>query len=236
VGKMGRTLDIYKLLFNERLKAICFTGTKIIRCKENPCSWKEIYGRNLKNMGVSQNTVSSILKAWEKSGILKKVKAPFPYKSKYQLVKETPEFNILELKSEMINKRLVQELSIISDLAYEKDADYSSITDREKAIGRGVVEDWEWFSKLIFLWLLQKGPGSKAKTSADEIAFYCFLLVDFLISSIVNLRDESREGAKRIIKERMDEIEAFFSQESFEKHRASKNMTEALNKALTIKP
>jgi len=234
--------ETYNVLFNERLKAICFTGMRINNCKEKPCAWKEIYGKNLKNMGVSQNTLSSILKAWEKSGIIKKVKAPFPYRSKYQRVKETPEFKILEYKSKMIEYRSNQQRSYMSPYADEN----INIMQKLQGIGKEIVQDWEWFSNLIFLWLLQRGPGSEIKTSANEIAFYCFLLVDYILNSAVNLHGECREEAKRVLQKQMRKLEIAFSEQrelektfsehsEFEKYRDSSNMIDALTKALTIK-
>lgn len=230
---MGRLEETYKILFNERLKAICFAGMRIIDCKENPCAWKEIYAPNLKNLGVSEKTLASILKAWGKTGIIKKVKAPYPYRSKYQLIKETPEFEMLELKSEMIRRRSLQQMSIMDDI-YSGDENINVLPVLQ-AIGKETVKDWEWFSKLIFLWLLEKGPGSESKTSAHEIAFYCFLLVNYILSSTVNLHAESREEAKRELRKYLKEMYVR-DQAQLEKYRDSSNMTDALTKALTLKP
>jgi hypothetical protein len=123
-------------------------------------------------------------------------------------------------------------MQILEDVYYDGE-DINTISDLQK-IGKETVKDWEWFSKLIFLWLLQKGPGSEIKTSADETAFYCFLLVDYILHSAVNLHSESREEAKRLLNEYLKEKE-ISERVQLEKYRDSSNMTDALTKALTLK-
>lgn len=87
--KREMLLQLYESLFNDYLKAKFLTLIQLH--KQSSCTWNEIFeGSGLKEMGVSTSTVSKILKQLESAGVVKKKKAPFPYKVTYYIEKPIP--------------------------------------------------------------------------------------------------------------------------------------------------
>lgn len=222
---IGKVLNV---LFHERIKAAMLTGYKLTECKEQPCSWKELYESHLKKLRVSQKTLASILKAWEKTGVIKKVKAPFPYRSKYKLIKEDPVFELMRFIKEKIHAR-----SNTQRVAMET-GNFNLLRET----GKEAMEEWEFITKQIYLTLLERGLEARvlreneSEPSEHEIAFLCFFLVDYLLHSVAHLFGESREEVKntllKYMKDRFVETEKRFDIERVEKI--------ILEDALTLKP
>ena len=219
--------DVYNLLFQERLKATCLAGKKILDCREEPCSWKDIYEDRLKGLRVSEKTLASILKAWQDSGLITKVKAPFPYRQKYQLVGDAPAFEYLKNKHEIMDDWITTQNHFI----------YADNPKKLRKMGEQAAEEWMKISNEVFLTLLNSdfkvtNKGVNSNLPAESIAFLCYTLIDILLHSVVNLHGKSREEAKKIISEKLSKYDN--TQLIQKKALQETNITDALRKKISI--
>lgn len=246
--KMVTVQNVYNLLFHERIKAIYFAGYALTKCKDEPCAWKEIYEHKLKKLGVSEKTLANILKTWEKSGLIKKVTAPFPYRSKYKLVKEDTEFDLIKEMMGSVEQRRSQQYAIklgeneyletikrvktyeVAKISEEKRKEkLEEFSTKLKDIGREFIEDYNSLSKVLLLRLLLLGSkDTDFQMDEYQIAFQLFLFIDYLINSVSILFGESREEAIRILN---NQIQEYIEKE--EKIKPTKE-TVMLKKALNL--
>lgn len=89
ITKATAFVETYNLLFGEAFKAYMLVLQELHR--HSVCTWNDLFEKSgLKRMGVSGSTVSRVIKVLEGVGIVQKEKAPFPFKSRYRLVKRHP--------------------------------------------------------------------------------------------------------------------------------------------------
>ena len=111
---------------------------------------------------------------------------------------DAPEFEYLKSKVEIIENWAIKQ----SELVLKR---YPEVASQ---VGKEAVSQWEQVSKEIFLTLLESGlTGTQSKMSAAGIAFYCFVLVDYLLHTVANLHGKSREEAKKILSEYINQTE-----------------------------
>lgn len=210
---IGKVINI---LFHERLKTVCIAGYELMNCKEEPCAWNEIYGPRLKGLGVSEKTLSKVLKLWIKKGLIKKVKAPFPYRSKYKLIKPSWEFELLKDTMMSVFERSNEQNHILTDVTMSQGrlSDEDRLNKKIEAskklrgLGREAIEEWESISKAVFYGFLELGlqsqRGSKElddDESEVKIAFLSFFLIYYLLHSVAHLSGESRNEARKSLLE-----------------------------------
>lgn len=186
------------ILFNERIKTVVAAGR--ILAKNEECTWDDLFvSSGLKKLGVSTNTLTSVLKELIKAGVVEKVKAPFPWRSKYRLKKKQPFLDLFVKVSDSINDRYDRQSAYSGDFPDGK----PNIAELLK-VGREAVKEWELISGSVFYYLLIAGiEPVNSKIEPEAIALIGYFLVQYLLLSTVNLHGEAREEAIRILKERL---------------------------------
>jgi DNA-binding MarR family transcriptional regulator len=154
--KTDTFVEAYNLLFNEQFKALMFVLYKLHN--QPLCTWNELFeGSGLKRMGASTGTVSRAIKALEKAGIVRKEKAPFPYKAKYRLIQKLPEMDALV--------KLIAATLLMPEQYQE------------------LLDEWPQFAEITLLLIVKafaEGKGSQA-------AFLGFALLDLAYHLAVNM-------------------------------------------------
>lgn len=184
-----RTLqEAYGQVFNRRLLTAGFAAFKLIEVFPNPITWQDLYnGTPLKDFGVSEKTLASVLKSWVEAGVVKKVKAPFPYRYKYQLIEKEPGIDTLyELLNYNAKRSFVQRQHL---------EDFNA--EPLEQVGLDAVEDWEFLSKLVFVSLLKNDPvcDKEDLLSSETITFLSFFMIHYLFDLVLTLRSLARKKA-----------------------------------------
>lgn len=194
---LGQALNI---LVDERFKTLILSGIQL--SKQEVCTWSDLFeGSGLKSLGVSTNTLSSVLKALIKTGIVKKERAPFPWRVRYRLLIKDPYLDML--------KNMMEKIYLKHSRQQMLKYDEPNIEELRK-MGREAVEEWETISKATFLTLLLLGFEDGFEVSPFKVAFVGFFIVDYLFHATAHLKYEAREEAKRIL---MEEVKGLLEKE-----------------------
>jgi len=101
-NKIQAYVSCNKFLFDEHFRALMLVALKLH--EKRVCTWNDIFeGSGLKRMGASTNTVKRAINVLIEVGMVKKERAPFPFKTRYRLIKTVPQIEVLR---ELITKTI----------------------------------------------------------------------------------------------------------------------------------
>lgn len=162
--KIRTVRETYNTLFSESFKAYMWVLLELHR--RGVCSFNELFeGSGLKGLGVSTHTVGRVIKALMGAGVVQKERAPFPFKSRYRLIKRDP---VIDAYSNLLGR-------VITVFCSESLEQY-----------RKLVEGWPRIAE-YGLWIIVKHFAEGNSTYA---AIVSFMLLDYLYHLVANMPEQ----------------------------------------------
>jgi hypothetical protein len=163
-------------------------------------TWQEIYVKSgiKEELGVSEKTLASVLNSWIEEGILKKEKAPFPWRTKYRLISSSPDFERILNLTQSTSDRCRRTEKVLVGGKWSRPSRSESIIVADEAIEELLAVCRETFLNLLSL----DFEGGK-QPDPYKVSLACFTLLDYILHSAANLHGEARAYLKKSL---LDEL------------------------------
>lgn len=185
--------EVFDVLLDVRVKTAVYA---YVQFRGEPLTWQDLYIHSgiKEQLGVSEKTLASVLDSWIKQGILKKEKAPFPWKTKYRLIGSSYELdrikclvkNVLD-RSEKWDARMIDKHNVRRSRQLSK-AEVMTYADE-------VMEELMLVCRETFWKVLNLDFQQEEGHSPDpyKVAVTCFTLVAYILHAAANLHSPTRE-------------------------------------------
>jgi predicted transcriptional regulator len=209
--------QVYNVLLQERVKTAIIAYKTL--SKNETLTWHEIYVKSgiKEELGVSQKTLASVLKSWIEEGILKKEKAPFPWRTKYRLISSSSDFERILSLTQSTSDRCAKTEKRLVGRKLSRPSRSESIT-----VANEVIEELLGVCRETFWKLLSLDFEGGRQPDPYKVSLACFTLLDYFLHSAANLHGEARAYLEKslwdeLTRDMQIEMEKKPSDDTFEK-------------------